>query len=434
MSRYVIIGTGVAGIAAAQAIRSLDLNGEIRFVSDDPHGFYSRPGLAYYLTGELEEKHLYAFKPEDYESLKARFIRDVVLRIVPATKEIELDGQKRMPYDKLLLATGSGALRINVPGANLQGVVKLDHMEDARRIVNLSKKTWNAVVVGGGITALELVEGLAARRVKVHYLIRGDRYWSNVLDEIESRIVEKRLENEGVQIHHQAELAEIIGKNGKVIGIRTQAGQQIKCDMLAYAIGITPRTELAKAAGITCERGILVNEFMETNLPDIFAAGDVAQAYDRSAKKHVLDSLWNPAREQGRTAGLNMAGQRSPYEKATPCNVTRLAGLTTTIIGSVGGGRDADIVGIARGDSETWREIPDAIIAQSGFDVNHLRLMVGKNAILGAIVMGDQKLSSPLQTLIRQEVDISPIHDQLLQKDAPIADILAHFWASYSKG
>ncbi len=429
--RYVLVGLGVAAVQAAESIRRVDADGEIRFIGDDPHGFYSRPGLAYYLTGELEDKNLYPYRPEDYQHLKASFTRGTVTRILPESKEVEIDRKERLAYDRLLLATGANAMRLSIPGADLQGVVKLDHMEDARQIVSMAKKTWAAVVVGGGITALELAEGLAARRVKVHYLIRGERYWNNVLDESESKIVEKRLIHDGIQVHYQTELAEVLGKNGKVVGVRTNDGKQIKCDMLAVAIGIAPRIGLAKEAGVACERGILVNEMMETNLPDIFAAGDVAQVHDPATGKYLLDSLWSPAREQGRVAGLNMAGQRAIYNRMVPFNVTRLAGLTTTIIGAVGGGRDPDLVGIVRGDSETWRQIPDAIIAQSGFEINHVRLMVGKNNILGAIVMGDQKLSTPLQVLIRDRADISPIREQLLQENAPIADILAHFWAEY---
>jgi hypothetical protein len=124
-----------------------------------------------------------------------------------------------------------------------------------------------------------------------------------------------------------------------------------------------------------------------------------------------------------------MVGKTTVYTKPVPFNVTRLVGLTTTIIGAVGTGQEGEPMTIARGDSETWRDMPDAIIAQSGFDVNHLRLMVGRNSLLGAVVMGDQKLSSALQTLVRDQVDISPIREQIIAPGAPIADILAHFWA-----
>lgn len=429
MTNYVIVGMGVAGIGAAEAIRSVDKSSLITFIGDDPHGFYSRPGLAYYLTGEVDEKLLFPFQPQDLKDLDAHFTRGTVVRIHPQLRQVELSDGKRVSYDRLLLAVGSSAIRLNIPGANLEGVVKLDHLEDARRIVSLAKRARTAVVVGGGITALELAEGLASRKVKVHLLIRTAHYWSNVLDDIESEIVEQRLKEDGVTIHFVSELAEILGKNGRVAGFRLASGQQFACDMLAYGVGVKPRLTLARDAGIDCDRGVLVDEHLRTNLDDIYAAGDVAQVYDPASGRSVLDSLWSPAREQGRVAGMNMAGRIMAYLKPVPFNVTRLAGLTTTIIGMVGSGQDGEPFTIARGDSETWRDMPDAIVAQSGFDVNHLRLMVGNETIVGAIVMGDQKLSSALQVIIRDQVNITPIREQLIAPNAPIADIMAHFWA-----
>jgi len=308
-------------------------------------------------------------------------------------------------------------------------VLKLDDLEDAKHILKSIRRGRTAVVVGGGITALELAEGLRARGMKVHYLLRGDRYWSNVLDEHESKVVEHRLKEEGVILHYHSEIIEITGKNGRANGIRLLTGQTLTCDLVAYAIGIRARVELAKQAGLAIDRGILVNEYLQTNDPDIFAAGDVAQAYDPAIGRSVLDSLWNPAREQGYVAGLNMAGKRTPYVKAAPFNVTRLAGLTTTIIGTVGRGRDGDLVGIARGDSETWRDLPDAVIAQTGFDVNRVRVMIGEKTLLGAIVMGDQKLSLPLEKIITEKMDISPIRERLLAPNAKVGDVITEFWA-----
>ncbi|MFT3893544.1 MAG: FAD-dependent oxidoreductase [Anaerolineales bacterium] len=201
--------------------------------------------------------------------------------------------------------------------------------------------------------------------------------------------------------------------------------------MVAYAIGIRPRAELAKAAGLKIDRGILVNECMQTDDPNIFAAGDVAQAFDPATGTSILDSLWAPARQQGYAAGLNMAGKQTTYVKSASFNVTRLAGLTTTIIGTVGRGRDDDLVGIARGDSETWRSLPDAIVAQTGFEVNRLRVLVGEKTLLGAIVMGDQKLSFPLEKIISGNVDITSIREKLLMPNAKVADIVADFWTEY---
>lgn len=428
--RYVIIGSGVAGVAAIEAIRANGKAGEIIMIGDDPHGFYSRPGLAYLLTGELPDKALFPRTRDDYQRLNFKFSKARVTKIIPGEKALELDGKTRLTYDKLLLAVGAHSMPLPVPGANLEGVVKLDHLEDARKILKFAKRGKTAFVVGGGITALELTEGLLARGVRVHYLLRGDRYWSNVLDEYESRIIERRLQEEGVTLHFHAELAEVLGK-GKVSGIRLKDGNTVRCDIVAYAIGIKPRIDLARAAGITVDRGILTNEYLQTNDENIFAAGDVAQVYDPATNRSVIDSLWHLARDQGHTAGLNMTGERQSYVRSTPFNVTRLAGLTTTIIGSVGQGHDDDLVGIARGDSETWRQLPDAIVAQSGFDVNRVRLMVGEKALIGAVVMGEQTISVPLQKIVRDGLDISSIREKLLARDAKIADVVVDFWAKY---
>lgn len=429
--KYIIVGSGVAGLAACEAIRSLDKSGELYMLGDDPHGYYSRPGLAYYLTGEMHEKGLFPRTKQEWQSLKLQYIKGRVTQIIRDEHQIEMDGSTRLTYEHLLVAVGARAARLKVPGADQEGVLKLDHMEDARRILKLARRGKTAVVVGGGITALELVEGLRSRGVKVHYLLRGDRYWSNVLDEQESRIIEHRLKEDGVKIHHHSELSEVIGKHGRIQGVHLLDGRTLHCDILAYAIGIRPRVELAQEAGLAIDRGILANEFMQTNDPDIYVAGDVAQVYDPVSGRSVIDSLWGPAREQGFVAGLNMAGHQTAYVKKSPFNVTRLAGLTTTIIGTVGRGNDEDLIGIARGDSETWRDLPEAIVAQTGFEVNRLRLLVGEKKLLGAIVMGDQKLSFPLEKIISAQADITPIREKLLQPSAPIADIVAAFWTTW---
>jgi NADPH-dependent 2,4-dienoyl-CoA reductase/sulfur reductase-like enzyme len=179
------------------------------------------------------------------------------------------------------------------------------------------------------------------------------------------------------------------------------------------------------------DRGILVDECLQTSGPDIFAAGDVAQVYDPFTGKSVVDTLWGPARGQGAVAGMNMAGLSTPYSKPVAFNVTRLAGLTTTIIGMVGKGRDDDLVSIARGDSETWRQLPDAIVAQDNFDVNRLRLLIGEKTLLGAIVMGDQTLSRPIQELVAQQADITTIRARLMAPGAPLADLIADFWTEW---
>ncbi len=428
--RYVVVGMGVAGIAAIEAIRSIDASGEISWIGDDTHGYYSRPGLAYLLTGEVEERQLHPRVQADLAKWRINRIHARVARLSPGRRSIEMQRGDSIAYDRLLLVTGARAVPLNLPGAHLHGVVKLDHMDDARRILKLASRRRTAVVVGGGITALEIVEGLVARGVKVHYLLRGRRYWSNVLDEGESGIVERRLQADGVDLIYNAELAEIQGGE-HVQAVRLKDGRVLKCSLVGYAIGVQPRLDLAGEAGLATERGILVDETRRTSDPNVFAAGDVAQVHDPRLGRSVVESLWNSAREGGRAAGFNMAGKQARYVKTVSFNVTRLAGLTTTIIGGVGHGRDEDVIGIVRGDSETWRERAPAIEARAQWQSNHLRLLVGEHSLVGAVIMGDQAISTPLEHLISSGADISPIRERLLAGKAGIPGIIVDFWSSW---
>jgi nitrite reductase (NADH) large subunit len=430
MYKYLIIGAGAAGIAAVEGIRNLDPCGEITQVCEEAAGYYSRPGLAYYLTGETSEDSLYPFQRADFHRLKVHQTHAQAKRILPMEHRVELSNGNSLTYNRLLISTGARASVPKVLGLELEGVIKLDNIQDVYRILKYAHRRHTAVIVGGGITALELVEGFRSHGVSVHYFLRGDRYWSNVLDETESRIVEHRLKDEGIQLHFQTELSEILGHKGRVAGVQTTDGMKIKCDCVGIAIGIQPKKELAEGAGLKTERGISVNEYLNTSDSDIYAAGDVAEAYDPILGRTILDSLWAPARKQGYTAGQNMAGEKIPYSKGVPFNVTRLAGLTTTIIGALGGRDvDADVVGIVRGDSEGWRQMPDAIVTQANFEVNRLRVLVGENHLVGALLMGDQTLSRAIHHIIVDRIDISPIRDKLIRSGNSIIDVIADFWA-----
>lgn len=431
MAEYVIIGSGVAGIAAVEAIRTQDQLSELTLIGNEREGYYTRPGLAYYLNGELTETNLFPFSKHFYHEMHCHRQLGEVAAIVPSQRTIHLQDGSRKPYKRLLIATGASAARMDIPGIDVSGVVKLDSIVDARQIRKLARRGKRAIVIGGGITALEIVEGLVAHKVKTHYLLRGDRYWSNVLDETESRIVEHRLKEEGVNIHYQTSLERIYEKRGRIVGIRTNSGRDIKCDLLAYAIGIRPRVELAKSCGLDVDRGILVDENQQTSDPAIYAAGDVAQVYDPSTGNYVIDSLWGPAREQGWVAGLNMSGAENSYIRSTPFNVTRLADLTTTIIGTVGKGIDKDLPGIARGDSEVWRQLPNAIAVQSNFDVNRVRIILGEHSLLGSIIMGDQTLSQPLRELITHHVPIHDIREKLLEPNADLSQLIIDYWNNW---
>jgi NAD(P)H-nitrite reductase large subunit len=269
--------------------------------------------------------------------------------------------------------------------------------------------------------------------VRVDFFIRGERYWNRVLDEIESKIVQHRLKEEGVRVHLNTELARVLGRSGKVVGVETKDGRRFPTKMVGFAIGVRPRLGLAKASGIDFGRGIRVNPYLETSCPGIYAAGDVAEVYDPESGKWIVDSLWPVARHQGMVAGMNMAGKRQPYQRRSPMNVTRLTGVTTTIIGKVGTGEPEGDLSIVRGESQTWHQRPDAVVCQDQEDVNRLRVLVGEQKILGALLMGDQTLSRPLEELVAGEVDITPIRESITQPGADMSNIIMRYWHEWRK-
>jgi NAD(P)H-nitrite reductase large subunit len=434
MTRHVIIGAGIAGYTAAETLQTMDRGAEIVLVSEDPYNFYSRPGLAYYLTGEIPEKQLFLFSKKGKLNLDVEHLKGLVTRIDPSSHTININTSGKVAYDRLLLATGASGVPLDVPGATLQGLVKMDDLQDTRKILSMVRSTKAAVVVGGGVVAIELVEGLVARGVKVHYLLRGDWFWSNVLGEIESGMVERSLAHDEVTLHHNTEVAEVLGKRGRVTGVRTTTGKVLQCDMVAVGIGVKARMELAQGAGLKTERGILVNECLETSTPDVYAAGDVAQIYDPISGRYSIDNLWYPGRKQGRIAAINMTGKKEIYRRTVATNVLLLAGVMTTIIGAIGSGRDEGQVYTMRGSSETWQKLPNTIASESGTDASHLRLVVGEQRLLGALVMGDQRLSRPLRDLINAQVDISPIRNQLLQPNAQPGQSVMDYWLKTKGG
>jgi NADPH-dependent 2,4-dienoyl-CoA reductase/sulfur reductase-like enzyme len=425
--RYAVVGTGIAGLSACEAIRERDPSAEITLVGEEPHPFYSRPGLAYLLTGSVPEKRLYVRTPAEVAALGIDRVHARAAAVDPAEHRLTLEDGRTIAYDRLLLATGAVSIPPEFEGGDLDGVMRLDGLDQAREMMRRARRRGTAVVVGGGSTALEIVEGLHAQGMHVHYFLRGDRYWSKVLDPIESAIVEERLEMEGVRIHRRTEVARAVGVDGRLAAVETVTGERVPCEVLAVAVGIRPRLELAKAAGIETDRGITASDLLETSAPDVFAAGDVAQVMDPATGRAELDALWNSALRMGRAAGANMAGAGEPYRKHVPMNVTRVAGLVTTVIGAVGGGKDPDLKTMTRGQSESWTARGPSTTVQERHGTDRVRVLLGERVVQGAIVMGSQVLSHPLARLVADRVDVSSIRPECVAHPASALERLLAF-------
>jgi nitrite reductase (NADH) large subunit len=431
MTHCVILGMGTAGLSAAEAIRRYQPSARITMISDDPYGYYSRPGLAYVLSHELTRAHLFPMTRGRWNQLAIQHIRARAVQIDPHAHSLSLDTGQCVAFDRLLLATGAAAMPLEVPGAELDGVLPLDSMQDVQRMIRHARRARQAVVVGGGVTALEIVEGLHARGVQVHYLMRGARYWRSVLDEAESRLIEERLIRRGISLHHHTEIARITSKRDwlgheRISGVETTDGWQIRCQLVGAAIGVRPRLGLVAGTGIDTDRGILVDDRMQTSVPGIYAAGDVAQAWDPATGRATVQTLWPVAVAQGRVAGANMVGRQATYQRGIPVNVTRLAGLIVTLIGTVGtrGKPDPDLLTISRGDSELWRGVPDAIVVHERDQVHRQRLIIKDNRLVGAVLIGDQSLFSTLHRLIEDRVDIGMFLRALHSSQVDLAQVL----------
>lgn len=430
MTRYVIVGNGAAGVTAAETIRQNDPFGEIVVLSAERYPMYSRPGLAYVLTGDIPPQQIFARTLDWYDDLAIQLRFGRVCALDTVAQQVYLEDGTAVTYDRLLIATGARAVPAPFPGNDLDGIVYLDSMDSTRHLLQKARRAKRAVVVGGGITALELAEGMARRGVETHYLVRRDRLWGRVFNQREAALLEHAIRHHGVQIHYNTEVASVQGNwRNKVTGVTLKQGEQMACQLVGVAIGVRPQIRFAHGTPLEIDRGILVNEYLETRVPNLFAAGDCAQIYDRWSGDYLLDSLWPSAVASGRVAGLNMAGGRQVYSKGVPFNACLLFGLHVTSIGQVNphsagpdGVTHAQL--LSRGASEVWFTFPRSYhSAWSEKGDSSLRLTFDGDRLAGAMIIGAQHSADNLRTVIESGVDASSLLPHVADRDALVAAI-----------
>jgi NAD(P)H-nitrite reductase large subunit len=321
----------------------------------------------------------------------------------------------------------------------LKGVVYLDTLDGTLALMKQAKRRRRAVVIGGGITAIEMTEGLAHHGVDTHYFIRRDQLWSKVFNETEANLLEKRMRDHHITIHYNTEAVEILGdRKGRVRAVRLNDGREFKCDIVGVAIGVKPQIDLAKNTPIEIDRAILVNEFMQSSQRNIYAAGDCAQVYDRWTRQHMLDILWPSAVAEGHAAALNMCGRQQSYQKGSPFNACLLFGLHITTMGQINPRQEDDdpeiLQYLSRGSSEVWYTYQRHYAsAWSDEGESTLRLVLDGDFLVGALIVGEQSAADPIRYIIENRINFREIHPDLSIGGLAIKRSLQRFWADLNR-
>lgn len=330
--RYLIIGNGVAGTTAAETIRQRDPEGEITLITEEDLPFYRRIMLNEYLAGTMAESGLVVHNQEWYDKLNLKLFTSTRVVAAPSDRaEIITATGQNLPYDRLLVATGSHSFLPPVPGNDRPGVHTLRNIEDARRISTCCRPDGQAVLIGGGLLGLETGQALLKRGLKVTVVEMSPRLLPNQLDDKGASRLQSLLSARGFTFRIGAALREITG-NPEVTGVALANGEVIPATLVIFSAGVRPNLELARGLGLECNRGIIVDAMMRTSRAGVFAAGDVAEFCG------VCYGIWTPAQQQGRAAGIAMTGGDPHYQGSAPATRLKVTGIELAAAGDIDAG------------------------------------------------------------------------------------------------
>jgi nitrite reductase (NADH) large subunit len=395
--KYLIIGGGAAGVSAADTIRQNDATGTIAIVSDEPYMLYSRVMLSKpnFFLGKVPFDQVWLKGEEWYKSKNVAFLGGKTAKALDAAaKTVSLSNGDKISYDKLLIATGVNTRKATVPGADKKGVHYLRSLEDGKGIMAGIKTAKRAVTVGGGFIGFEMADLMQLAGLDTTVVIREPYFWDPVLDEASGLMIERAMGKTGVKMLKNAEIVEIAGDES-VNGVVLKDGRRLPCELVIYGIGTVADLDWLKAAGISTHRGIMADEFMKTNLPDVWTAGDIAEYKDLLLEENVQMGNWVSAHEQGRVAGLGMAGKQEAF-RFVSFYTTQGFDVRIAFVGDACPGSDRVI--IPRGSPE---------IGSYG------RIILVNNEIEGATLLNRTQEMGAISKLIERNIDISARHKEL---------------------
>lgn len=342
MQHIVILGNGIAGITAARNIRKKS-DERITVISGETDHFFSRTALMYIYMGHMTYEHIKPYEDWFWEKNRIDLKKAWVSSIDFDGKKISFEGGDSMDYDKLILATGSQSNKFGWPGQDLNGVQGLYSYQDLELMEENTKDISHAVILGGGLIGVEMAEMLHSRGIHVTYLIRESHFWGNVLPDEEASLIDRHLFKHGIDLRQETELEEILDDgNGNAKGVKTKSGEVIECQFVGLTVGVHPNIQLVKETSIETDRGILVDEFLQTNIPDVYAIGDCAQLKNPPSHRRPIEAVWYVGRMMGETVAQTVTGNQTKYQPGVWFNSAKFFDIEYQTYGTVLPGLTAD--------------------------------------------------------------------------------------------
>jgi nitrite reductase (NADH) large subunit len=391
MSTYVILGNGVAGATAAESIRKLDSKGKITLLTEEDFPFYYRIRLNDYISGDIQEEALKAKKDGWYgdQGIELR-LKSRVVGGDPVRKVVVTEDKQELPYDMLLLATGSHSFIPPIKGWEKWGVFALRSIKDAREISAWAKNTDDVVLIGGGLLGLEAGNALRKLGLKVMVVEFFPRLLPRQLDVDGARRLQDIMQDMGFSFRLGAKTQEIKG-DGRIDGVILEGGETLSAQMVIISAGVRPNMELAGPLALDTDKGIKVDERLRTSQPNIYAAGDVAEF------RGVPYGIWPAAMEQGKIAGTNMAGGDLTYNGTTMANTLKVVGVDLASAGDI----DAD------------QKFESKVVKG---EKTYKKIVLDNDRIIGCIMLGDTKGFTQVTKIMSEKRDVSQVKDRLLSE------------------
>lgn len=318
MEHIVIIGNGISGVTAARHIRK-NSDKKITIVSAETKYFFSRTALMYVYMGHMKFEHTQPYENWFWKKNSIDLKQGLVNNINTTKKELNFTNGETLSYDKLIIATGSKPNKFGWPGQDLDGVMGMYHKQDLEKLEKFApdnKACNRAVIVGGGLIGIELAEMLRSRKIPVTFLVREDSFWNGVLPAQESAMINNHIKEHHIDLRLSTNLKEIKSdENGRVKSIIIEeTGEEIACNIVGLTAGVTPNIDFIKDSGIELGRGVKVNRFLETNIPNIYSIGDCAEQHEAIGQRRNIEAVWYTGRMMGETLAQTICGNKTAYK------------------------------------------------------------------------------------------------------------------------